>query len=221
MRKKILLSSLVLVLLVAGGAWWAFNYYTHRDVSTADIGVEDNFFDFDEFIIDDELLAEGDGAPATEDVETLASSISGEADPKTTPAEPSTEKKADAKQEPKTPAANAGKDSTAALEKKYDKIFAKLQEAALARLDTLANNALKDYKEGRSLRDVSSTYMSAANKLQDKVDSAFYIALNRMKKELDSKGLDHSLAKKAEGAYNKAIEKKKSDLTSKMLKIVN
>lgn len=215
MKKKILLSTLIVVLLLAGGGWWTVHHYTHRDISTADIGVEDNFFDFDEFIIEADI-SDGDAAGIESDP-----SIDTEIDLKTElPADHNVDTKKDSQETQVDPVSHAEKTPEAIVKQKYDKMFDNLQDVATSRLDTLANNALNDYKSGRSLRDVSSTYMSAANNLQDKVDDTFNKALVRMKQELDEKGLDRNLTKEVEASYHEAIANKKSELTNQMIAII-
>jgi hypothetical protein len=59
--------------------------------------------------------------------------------------------------------------------------------------------------------------MSAANKLQDKVDTTFYKILGQMKAELKANGLNYDLAKKAESSYKQAIAAKKSEMMDKVL----
>lgn len=104
------------------------------------------------------------------------------------------------------------------IKAKYTAIFQDLQSIAMNKIDQLASRAIVEYKQGKSITSLSSTYMSAANKLQEKVDEAFYQQLDRMKSELKANGLSNDLAIKAESTYKKAIAEKKSEMMDKVVK---
>ncbi|WP_054957488.1 hypothetical protein [Paenibacillus dakarensis] len=245
--KKPLWITLIVLLVLGGAGWGGFYYLTHKDIAAEDIGVDQDFFDFSEFdlefnpdlIPDVEPTTDGKEVPSGKEGDPTGK----EADkqpgqqPKDQPKDPKdssiTEKTPTASQKPQKPGkenvdqtkpakpAEPAKpiDKKQEIENKYSGVFERLESVALSKLDTLAEKALKDYRAGRSLVDISSTYMSAANKLQDKVDGAFYIQLDRLKADLKANGLDNELAKKAESSYKAAIASKKNEMMEKVTKI--
>ncbi|GGG07706.1 hypothetical protein [Paenibacillus aceti] len=219
-RKPLWITLIVLVVLVGGG-YGGYYYISHRDIQAADIGVEQDFFDFSDFGDLDSVLS---GDPDdTAKGEKDGQETSGNATSEQNGQEPSTDgsqaeggKSSNAKDSTHS---DAPKDEKKRIEDKYSKVFKKLESTALSKLDTLAENALQDYRTGRSLADLSSTYMSAANKLQSKVDSTFNSLLDQMKDELKEAGLDNELATKAESEYKQAIANKKSEMMKKVTKV--
>lgn len=211
-RKALWITLSVIVILVGSG-YGGYYYMSHRDVQAEDIGVSKDFFDFSEF---DDIgsIAGGDlQEPASgkeTDTGTTKPSVNDSSEQGTDSQTPGEGKKTG------KPASSEGKLQD--IEAKYTKGFKRLESTALAKLDTLAENALHDYRTGRSLADLSSTYMSAANKLQDKVDGAFYNVLGEMKAELKAAGYNNDLADKAESEYKQAIADKKSEMLSKVTK---
>lgn len=223
--KKTLWITLIVLLIIGGGGWAGIHHLTHRDIQAEDIGVEQDFFDFSEFELemDTEAVTDTDNQPNKDTPDNndvsqpgnVKGGGKGTADSKLNDDPPTNET---------SPGQGEGTTSTPVLvdkeqqiENKYAAAFARLEDTALSRLDTLAANAVKDYKAGRSLADISSTYSSAANKLQEKVDGAFYNQLKLMKNELKANGLDNSLATKAETKYKQAISAKKSELMDKVV----
>lgn len=228
--KKPLWITLIIILVVGGAGWGGFYYLTHRDVQAEDIGVEQDFFDFSEFDMDldpeskpnenGEDSPDGKGGTSTVDgtnqqpgdqtEKPEKGADSTNTDP-TPPINETPEKEKPNQAKPTKPI-----DKKQEIENKYAGVFKKLESLALTKLDTLAVNAIKDYRAGRSLADISSSYMSGANKLQANVDKVFYSQLNRMKEELKANGLDNELAVAAESSYKNAIAAKKSEMMDKV-----
>lgn len=217
--RKGLWITLVVLVIIAGAGYGGYYYMSHRDVQAEDIGVDQDFFDFSEFSDMDsgasgDLQDPGSGEePAVNDLEQ------GTEDPTDDTSHNSTSNEAVSDQEEDHP--GSSEDKLQEIEDKYTKVFKSLESTALGKLDTLAENALHDYRTGRSLADLSSTYMSAANKLQDKVDDAFYKLLDHMKAELKAAGYNNDLAKQAESEYKQAIADKKSEMLGKVTKATN
>lgn len=222
--KKALWITLIVLLIIGGGGWVGIHHLTHRDIQAEDIGVEQDFFDFSEFEREMDTEAVTDNQPNKDTPNNNDVSQSGNvkgggkgtADSKLNNDPPTNETSPSQEEGTTTPIVV---DKEQQIENKYAVAFARLEDIALSRLDTLAANAVKDYKSGRSLADISSTYSSAANKLQEKVDGAFYNQLKLMKNELKANGLDNSLATKAENKYKQAISAKKSELMDKVVQI--
>ena len=104
---------------------------------------------------------------------------------------------------------------------KYEPIFRSLEEVALARLDALVQNAYAEYQSNsNSLVDISSRYMSAGNKLQNKVDNAFYSLLEKLKSELKDADLSMNLVNEVEVNYHQAIRSKKSEIMDKAYEFI-
>lgn len=227
--RKGLWIALSVIVLIAGFGWGGLYYMTHRDIQAEDIGVEQDFFEFGEFTDVEALTDTAGQEPLTADQRGGDGSGNGKAaeegeaaSPQVKPA--SADKGAavpgDAGKNPgAAPGDPAAKDKRQEIERKYTKVFKRLESTALAKLDTLAQNALADYKTGRSIADLSSAYSSAANKLQGKVDDTFYSLLAEMKAELKANGYGSELAKKAEEEYQQAIASKKSELLGKVAEV--
>lgn len=225
--KKGLLITLAIILVLAGGGYGAYYYLTNKDVAPAEIGVADDFFDFDILIEDsvetppasDKSTPSANSGSATEQVEPA---LGNKQDPdqdstnkdKTTQAP---DQAKPVKDEPVT------EDSIRA---KYEPKFLALEDTALSRLDTLKENAWAEYQRNKagesssSLVDISSIYMSAGNKLQSKVDNAFYALLEKMKQELTDADLSMDLLNETELHYHQTIRSKKSEIMSKATDIM-
>lgn len=173
--KKPLWITLIVLIVLGGAGWGSFYYLTHKDVVAEDIGVDQDFFDFTEFDLDvtpvpkpnvggEDISAGKDGDPTGKETDQK---------PTDKPKDPDdssiTESTPPVSQEPSKPGeenvdqTKPGKpskpiDKKQEIENKYSGVFDKLESIALSKLDTLAENALKDYRAGRSLVDISSTY---------------------------------------------------------------
>ena len=212
--------TLAILVILGGGGWGAYHYITHRDVQAADIGVEDDFFDFS--AITDNSPATTSGGSVTS-ADPAGTTTGGGKNSSNTSTSGSTEGQGtgDSKAgSTGTTGASAGAGSQQAIEAKYSSVLKQLQQAALSKLDTLASNAVSDYKRGRSVTDISSTYLSAANKLQGAVDSAFATEVGRMRDDLKKSGYSPEAADQAQAAYAAAVSAKKSEMLSKARELV-
>lgn len=217
-NRKALWITLITVLILAGCGWGGFHYLTHKDVQAEDVGVDQDFFDFSEFEVGSDKPSVSNSGKEEDKSPSKVDSENSNEEPSATNSENVDNNKTkagsgDADQEQNIDP----KDKAQEIENKYSATFKSLESIATTKLNTLAENALKDYRSGRSLTDLSSTYMSAANKLQNKVDTTFYKLLDEMKAELKANELNYDLAKKAESTYNQAIAAKKSDMLDKVL----
>ncbi|NUU75295.1 hypothetical protein [Paenibacillus xylanilyticus] len=218
-KRKALWITLITLLILAGSGWGGFHYLTHKDVQAEDVGVDQDFFDFSNFDLESNIPpVSNNGKEEEKSPSKVASGNSSSDGPSTntnnTNVENTTKPESgDAEQEQNTDP----KDIAQEIENKYSATFKSLEVVATTKLNTLAENALKDYRSGRSLTDLSSTYMSASNKLQNKVDSTFYKLLDEMKAELKANELNNDLAQKAESTYTQAIAAKKSEMLDKVL----
>lgn len=226
--RKGLWIALSVIVLIVGFGWGGLYYMTHRDIQAEDIGVEQDFFEFGEFADVEALADTAEEEQVTADQRGGDGSGNGKAaeegEAASTKAPPTSVDKGaevpgDAGKSPGASGEPAAKDKRQEIERKYTKVFKRLESTALAKLDTLAQNALADYKTGRSIADLSSAYSSAANKLQGKVDETFYSLLVEMKAELKANGYGSELAKKAEEEYEQAIASKKSELLGKVAEV--
>lgn len=220
-KGKALWITLITLIILAGCGWGGYHYLTHKDVQAEDVGVEQDFFDFSEFDVGtDKPSVSNNGKEEDKSPSEVASG-----NPSDEPSANTNNANAENTTKPESGDAEQGqeqntdpKDIAQKIENKYSATFKKLEDVATTKLDTLAENALKDYRSGRSLTDLSSTYMSASNKLQNKVDSTFYNLLDEMKAELKANELNYDLANKAESSYTQAIAAKKSEMLDKVLK---
>lgn len=221
--------TLITLVILVGGGWGGYHLFTHKDVQAEDVGVDEDFFDFSDFEIESSDLPfssnekeEDKDSPDEKDKTKVNSGDSN----KGTTTNSNNEKKneednniqpaSDDKQQDQN---SELKDLEKEIEGKYSATFKSLESAAISKIDTLAENALKDYKSGRPLSDLSSTYMSAVNKLQKKLDEVFNNQLKLLKEELKANGLDNDLAVQAKAEYEEAIAAKKSEMLNKVAKI--
>lgn len=216
-RKRGLLITLIIIILLVGGGWTSYYYMTHKDVQASDIGLDSDFFDFSEFSNNsDTVISKNEDEKRILDLTTKTET-------KTTENLESNVKDSASKSSEKPAKDNNSSPKVKTIQKeqieaKYTAIFQNLQSIAMNKIDQLASRAIVEYKQGKSITSLSSTYMSAANKLQEKVDEAFYQQLERMKGELKANGLSNDLAIQAESAYKKAIAEKKSEMMDKVVK---
>ncbi|SER68841.1 hypothetical protein SAMN04487944_10862 [Gracilibacillus ureilyticus] len=110
---------------------------------------------------------------------------------------------------------------------KYQQTFTSLQNQANARLSELAAYAYGEYKEKKkSGENVSYTYLfqkykSAADRLENKTDSAFNQVYHQLVNELESNGFSKSEAQPVYDQYVSKKSSKKSQLMKEMLSHVN
>ncbi|MCM3338762.1 hypothetical protein M3650_08930 [Paenibacillus sp. MER TA 81-3] len=217
--KKIFLITAAVIVGLSGLGFWAYHHYTSRDVATTEIGVEDNFFDFD-IIVDNPLPI----SQQNNKIENEPDSNNKETTYKPDEQEGQNEKTNESQSE--IPTATAPLTPEEQVKHKFEPVFQKLESAALDRLDTLTKNAwqeYKDHKEGkssRSLIDISSIYMSAAKKLEKKVDNTFSKLMDQMKTEINESGINNDLLTEIEVHYRQAIKTKKSEIMDKVYEIM-
>lgn len=220
-KVRFLWLALLTSMIIVGVSWGGFYHYTHKDIQASDIGLDSDFFDFSEFNKDSdttisnpsqekeihELTSNSETKPREDKDPSVNGSVSKSSDKPAMNNNSSTIVKTTVKATKKEQ-----------INEKYTAIFQNLQSIAMNKIDQLASRAIVEYKQGKSITSLSSTYMSAANKLQEKVDEAFYQQLDRMKGELKANGLSNDLATKAESTYKKAIAEKKSEMMDKVVK---
>lgn len=228
MVKKGLIITVSIIFILAAGGYGTYHYFTNIDIEPAAIGVADDFFDFDSLIsgistpssvtnysneeamsdaISQQVQTElgGSGTSSSDSGshhsnETNNSDVDPSADPPNGQLLPITE------------------DS---IRKKYEPVFHSLEETALIRLDTLVQNAYDEYKATKTgknsstLANISSRYMSASNKLEDKVDDTFNILLDQMERELKEAKLSTDLVSEIEEHYRETISSKKAEIMDK------
>jgi hypothetical protein len=238
-RRWILLSLALFFLLAGGGGWWWIYHLMHVDITPAELGVEEDFFDFSSAIMIPELES---GHPVSQnqiDQQSTHGGITG-----STTVNGSDHSGTSGVQGGANNTNNIGDATVTAknsgtvqnqqqwdqltpdqkleiIRDKYVHSYTQLQNLALDRLDTLVSLAKQEYNLKKNSADFSkidfaSKYSSAANKLQDEVNRVFYQVLEQMKKELKENKLPLNLAKEAEDTYKSLIKKKKDELLSKM-----
>lgn len=235
-RRWILLSLALFFLLAGGGGWWWIYHLMHVDITPAELGVEEDFFDFSSAIMIPELES---GHPvsqnqidqqSTHDGITGGTTVHGSDHPGTSGVQGGANYNGDATDTAKNSGTVqnqqqwdllAPDQKLEIIRDKYVRSYTQLQNLALDRLDTLVSLAKQEYNMKKNSADFSkidfaSKYSSAANKLQDEVNRVFYQVLEQMKKELKDNQLPMDLAKEAEDTYQSLIKKKKDELLSKM-----
>lgn len=220
--KKWLLGAVVAAFVIGGGLFWGYRHYFHRDVTENDVHVEEGFFDFTDIV--NETETEEGLSPTRENGFNVTSPSAGE----TAHPNPIQAPSGQGQSEPAQGGRSQGNAavSVETIRNKYYPKFKRLESAALARLDQLARNALADYRQSQktgqpSLSDLASLYISAANKLEDGVNHAFYQLLGQMEAELKEAGLPTDLVEEAETTYKNAVEQKKNELLGYALKVKN
>lgn len=165
--RKFLWITLIVLLILGGAGWGGLHYITHQDVLAEDIGVDQDFFDFSEFDmdvtpdpkpnVDGENVSASKDEATTEDGTDLQSTYKPE-DPDdssiiaTTPASEKPGKDDITQTNP------AKLNKKQEIKDKYSTTFESLESVAISKLNTLAENALKDYRSGRSLTDLFNLY---------------------------------------------------------------
>ncbi|WP_195576633.1 hypothetical protein [Paenibacillus sp. 1001270B_150601_E10] len=175
-----------LVLLIAGGAvWWGIDYFTNREVTTTELGVDSDFFNF-EFAMDEEELESGGvaapGDPASEtDESPVEKSVPPKGDHNQTlnpqagqkgqsTSVPSSSHEQEEfgktsrmneppkKSEGNPPSRTSHTQTEEQIRTKYMKLFKRLESTAIRRLETLGDKAKVEYiryKQGESERSLS------------------------------------------------------------------
>ncbi|MCG7406104.1 hypothetical protein MH117_01655 [Paenibacillus sp. ACRRX] len=224
MRRKVGIVLVIILLIGAIAVWWGYEYITNREVSTQELGVATDFFDFSK--VDTSRPVGGVGTIHPDQ------SISGSPQPTAESAANSGEQTGKRSQQEQLqtegaqqPISGDGRTQAPITEEsirsRYIDWFESLQATAISRLDVLGKRAKADYKlykagkSNRSLADLTSLYMSAAKKLERNVDKSFYSRLEQMKSELKEHGFGIQLAEEAEAAYRAKIDHKKSQLMDK------
>lgn len=228
MKKGLLITLIIILILIAGG-YGTYYYLTNKDVKPEAIGVAEDFFEFESMI--EEMLD-----PSSSLRDPQGEAMSGSESIRVEPALGSSESSSINPGSNNSDASHSGNKVNASTDQpevdhqpvtedqiraKYEPIFRSLEEVALARLDALVQNAYAEYQSNsNSLVDISSRYMSAGNKLQNKVDNAFYSLLEKLKSELKDADLSMNLVNEVEVNYHQAIRSKKSEIMDKAYEFI-
>ncbi|WP_028546391.1 hypothetical protein [Paenibacillus taiwanensis] len=224
MRSKVGIVLVVIIVLGVIGVWWGYEYLTNREVSTQELGVDTDFFDFSKVDTTQTVNNIGTISPTqSASKQHLAATPTPNRDGQTGERSHEQHPQAEGIQQPSSGAGSAQASlSESSIRDRYTDWFESLQAVAIARLDVLGKKAKADYKlykagkSNRSLADLTSLYMSAAKKLEKNVDKSFYRRLDNMKAELKEHGFGGQLAEEAEAAYRLKIDTKKAQLMDKI-----
>lgn len=104
---------------------------------------------------------------------------------------------------------------------KYEPMFENLEKTAINRLEELFQSAVKEYEEQRQARtldrfQLTNKYINAGRLLEERVDSSFYMLLERMESELERKDLPTDIISDIEKTYKEAKDEKKQELFGRL-----
>lgn len=211
MKKKLLIITGIMVLLIAGGCFWGYNNYFKPDPEIQQqlynqFGAE--FFNMSNNpkVVNNSGAANnvnsGDDLANKTDIPMIGS------DKISTPVDENIDAK------PITPDE---------IDNKYKPQFNYLQNVALSRLDTLYSAAIQEYvqssKAGTLNRsELAQKYIQAGTLLEANVDGQFYSTLNAMQAELIANNLPTDIVDVHKLEYEKAKSAKRSQLLAKVRK---
>lgn len=226
--KKGLIITVSIILILAAGGYGTYYYFTNKDIEPAAIGVADDFFDFDSLISGistPSSVTNSSNEAAMSDAKSqqvqpaLGGAGTSSSDSGTNHSNETNNSNVDPSADP--PNAQPLPVTEDSIREKYEPVFRSLEETALTRLDTLMQNAYDEYKANKAgkssstLANISSRYMSAGNKLEDKVDDTFNTLLDQMEKELKEAKLSTALVSEIEEHYRETISSKKAEIMDK------
>jgi len=210
MKKKLLIITGIMVLLMAGVGFWGYNNYFKPD---PDIQQQlYNQFGAEFFKFNDQKVVNNSGAvnnvKSADDLAKKTDIPLIGSDTTSTPVDENIDAK------PITPDE---------IDNKYKPQFNYLQNVALSRLDTLYSAAIQEYvqssKAGTLNRsELAQKYIQAGTLLEANVDSQFYNTLNAMQAELIANNLSTDIVDVHKLEYEKAKSAKRSQLLAKVRK---
>lgn len=99
------------------------------------------------------------------------------------------------------------------IEEKYYPIFEQIEEKAITELNTLIDEAYIEYERKKENNELTLpilfSYIEKGKKLEEEIDVAFKNVLAQLERELDEKGLSHSIKEPFEKQYLKSKRKNK------------
>ncbi len=107
----------------------------------------------------------------------------------------------------------------------YEPLFQALEDKALERLESLFEQAIKEYQEqeGDGTLDrfvLTNKYIQAGRILENNVDEAFYSLLGSMENDLLREGHPTNVLAEIEKTYEGAKDEKKRDLLNRLRRII-
>ncbi|KGK86312.1 hypothetical protein DP73_17170 [Desulfosporosinus sp. HMP52] len=219
MKKKIIIITSIMLLLLTGAGVWGYNNFFKSDPKIQQ--QLNNQFGEDFFkSFDDEIADENPGA--SNEQQTKGMDLAGDA-PRS---ELATEKvqQGNAISDTATDGNQGSLDKEITKEQvisKYQPKFNNLQNAALGRLDTLYTAAAKEYEQLRKAGTLNRSalaqkYIQAGTMLEANVDNQFYSTLNAMQAELEANKLPTDVIASTKAAYEQAKSNKRAQLLSKV-----
>lgn len=217
MKKKVLVITGVVVLLIALGSFWGYDkYFKPNSEMQQELNNQfgEDFFKFD----DEDVVNSGQSVDEKEAVDVhnrpswddLAANDSESSISKPEPVKgPSTSGDQGVAIKPIT------QDE---INTKYKPRFNHLQNVALSRLDALYSAASQEYASSKKAGTLNSSelakkYIQAGTMLEASLDNQFYSTLNAMKAELEA----NNYPTNSVDGYKSDYEKAKSDMRSQLL----
>ncbi|KLU67447.1 hypothetical protein DEAC_c06590 [Desulfosporosinus acididurans] len=221
MKKKLLLISGVILVLIGFGGIWGYNkYFRLNPVIQKQL---QNQFGTDFFNI--ALPKEITGSNAADNGKTDSDQTRQSDIRENSQSHTATEQDAE-----KTLTSTFGNASTSAkgvtqdeIIKKYTPQFGYLQNLALSRLNALYAAAVQEYKQGEKSGTLNRSalaekYIQAGNMLEASVDNQFYRTLDAMQAELIANHLSTDIINAEKNEYEKAKSAERFQLLSKARK---
>lgn len=218
MKKKVLVITGVVVLLIALASFWGYDKY-FKPNSEMQQELNNQFGeDFFNLFDDEDVVNSGQSIDEKEAVD-VRNGPSGD-----DLAENDSESSI-SKPEPVKGPSTSGDQGVAVkpitqdeINTKYKPRFNHLQNVALSRLDTLYSAASQEYTSSKKAGTLNSSelakkYIQAGTMLETSLDNQFYSTLNAMKAELEA----NNYPTNSVDGYKREYEKAKSDMRSQLL----
>ncbi|WP_088187370.1 hypothetical protein [Desulfosporosinus sp. FKA] len=221
MKKKLLLISGVILVLIGFGGIWGYNKYL-RPNPVIQKQLQNQFgADFFNIALPKEITGSNAVDNGKTDRDQTRQSDIRENSQQHTPTEQNAEK---------TLTSNFANASTSAkgvtqdeIIKKYTPQFGYLQNLALSRLNALYAAAVQEYEQGKKSGTLNRSalaekYIQAGNMLEASVDNQFYRTLDAMQAELIANHLSTDIINTEKNEYEKAKSAERFQLLSKARK---
>lgn len=220
MRKKIIIITSIMVLMLAGAGVWGYNSFFKSDPEIQQ--QLNNQFGEDFFKSFNDEIADVNSGASNNEQKTNGMNLAGDA--------PSSELATEKVQQGNAISNTAADGNQGVLDKeitkeqvinKYQPKFNYLQNVALGRLDTLYSAAAKEYEQLRKAGTLNrpalaQKYIQAGTMLEANVDNQFYSTLNAMQAELVANNLPIDVIASNKAAYEQAKSNKRAQLLSKV-----